>query len=625
MKNILKNFLVLLLAIFATCSMNLIILDNATIGEMLFNDNSEPTLYKLVYDFNTDGEVYESYYPTNRINHIILFIIMFFVIRFAIDIKDIRLRYCALSLAILFSIFEIIGNSIALYTSVRVIMEQWIISLFKFIGLIIGYYSIIASLFKKISDFNNKVVKKDNKENIFFTKNKKSIFSVTLFILICWLPYFLKEFPGITEYDAIMQIGQIKGTIEMSQWHPYIHTLLIKLCYNIGNLIFGNINAGVAIYTIIQMIIMALIFSITIYYLAKKEVDSKIRFILLLYFSFSPSIIINCLTMQKDVIFGGLMILFCIIFIEMLTNSKSFFENKRNIIITLLIFTLTILFRNNAIYMFVIIIPFIVIYKKEYRLEVSLLLSGALLSILIIYFLFTNILNIEKPRKVEVLSVPIQQIVRAGVDNKVTLTKDDFDIIKKFFYGIEDSEIFDFYRPFISDPVKLKFNIEYYEENKIEFFKLWWDFFLKYPISYIDAFFGTCSGYLDVKETRNLSMLVGTFENSLEIEANPILELKFVSFMENLKDNLQIPIIELLFNTAINFWIILFLLTYLIYKKKYNFVVAFIPMIVYFLTVLLGPLNGEYRYIFFTSTTMPLILGITLINENKAEKEIKDD
>ncbi len=48
-----------------------------------------------------------------------------------------------------------------------------------------------------------------------------------LICFVCWLPYFLYEFPGIMTADSLVQYEQITGVRGLSNHHPVIHTLCI--------------------------------------------------------------------------------------------------------------------------------------------------------------------------------------------------------------------------------------------------------------------------------------------------------------------------------------------------------------------------------------------------------------
>lgn len=60
-----------------------------------------------------------------------------------------------------------------------------------------------------------------------------------LVIWLCWMPYYILYYPGIVLGDSASQIWQSIGEYQLSNHHPVVHTLWIKLCIQIGSLYGG--------------------------------------------------------------------------------------------------------------------------------------------------------------------------------------------------------------------------------------------------------------------------------------------------------------------------------------------------------------------------------------------------
>ena len=118
-------------------------------------------------------------------------------------------------------------------------------------------------LFNKLpvlaSKFNTK------KEWKLFTNNKKSLFVVALLFFISYLPYFLYYFPGNINTDNIGSLYQITGIKPYSNMQPIVYTLIYGGLWNLGKMIFGTSTAGVATYTVFQMLYTSIVFSIILY------------------------------------------------------------------------------------------------------------------------------------------------------------------------------------------------------------------------------------------------------------------------------------------------------------------------------------------------------------------------
>lgn len=615
MKKILKTMGIVLLALWAVLSFNMRLEQGQDFVHML-----APTDYhEKVMLFASSPALFGNF-SGNQMAWVVLFGCMFVIIRKAFELKERRLSISALILAILFSVFQIVGECIPFYLGLDILFSYFWIAMIKWIGLLIAYYSVIVVVFSKISTWRQTEKMPELK---FFTSNKKSIFILIGILFVCWLPYLLKEFPGITTYDSIYQIQQALGIERLTTWHPVLHTLLIQFCMNIGNGIFHSANGGVAIYSIVQMILMATIFSISLWYMAKKDVPFGIRFATLLYFSFCPTFPLMSITMGKDTLFSGMMILLLMVLIELMTNTENFYKSKLAIILSVIAIIITSLFRNNALYMLILVTPFIVIYKKGYRIKISGLFLGSIVIVFMIHFMITNLFHIPQTNaggmsgEIEMFSVPLQQMARVMVDHNDAISEEDKNEICHFF---KSENFYESYQPFLADPIKGLVNAEYFAEHKGDFIKLWLRLLPRYFGSYVDSFLCMTSGYFDPEENR-ISLWTGVYPNDLGIEAKPIYEGYFVKMAEKLVFTQNIPIIGLFFNTAFGLWLILALGVFNLYQKRYKFSFVFLPILLYLLTVFLGPLNTEYRYIFFEFTCLPLFVGFTINNLEKRKEE----
>lgn len=76
-----------------------------------------------------------------------------------------------------------------------------------------------------------------------------------LVCLLCWLPYFLYEYPGIMSPDSINQFEQVVSMKPWSNHHPVAHTLCLDFFYHIGRSFTTDINAAISCYTIAQMLL----------------------------------------------------------------------------------------------------------------------------------------------------------------------------------------------------------------------------------------------------------------------------------------------------------------------------------------------------------------------------------
>lgn len=337
-------------------------------------------------------------------------------------------------------------------------------------------------------------------------------------IFLAWLPYFLRYYPGLLTSDSIVQLSQAIGISELTNHHPIFHTGIIALFVNIGQAIFGNINAGVAFYTIAQMLIMSGIFAFILRYLSKKQVPVIVRVITLLYYMFYPINALFSVTMWKDVLFAGILPIFIILCVELITNTEEFFSKKKNIVSYIIVSLLVLFARNNGMYVVVLTMPFIVIVLRKYWKKVIPLFVSIILIYAVIKTSVFALLDVKNGSVAEMLSIPLQQIARVVKYHEEELDEETINRINNFF---ECDNIGEKYNPILSDPVKAELNDEYFDENKGEFISLWFNLLTRYFKDYVESFISNSYGYYYPEASHWVANR--TMEpNNLGVEQTPI-------------------------------------------------------------------------------------------------------
>ena len=86
----------------------------------------------------------------------------------------------------------------------------------------------------------------------------KAVVGIALICFLCWLPYYLYEYPGIMTADSLVQYAEFAGDEPLSNHHPIVHTLLIKMFIDIATIFHADHQVGIALYTVFQMLFMAI-------------------------------------------------------------------------------------------------------------------------------------------------------------------------------------------------------------------------------------------------------------------------------------------------------------------------------------------------------------------------------
>ena len=96
-------------------------------------------------------------------------------------------------------------------------------------------------------------------------------FGSLLLLCLAWLPVYLAYYPGICAYDAPVQTGQIVEHYYFDH-HPIVHTLLLQGMLWLGTQLSGSMNAGMALYTALQMLLLAGSMSYGVLVLHRRQV-----------------------------------------------------------------------------------------------------------------------------------------------------------------------------------------------------------------------------------------------------------------------------------------------------------------------------------------------------------------
>lgn len=548
----------------------------------------------------------------NQIIWLFLCIFIYIIFKQANKYQGKRLKVCSGILGVLLAIFQVLGimtNSGWITNEVIITKEIVIFMLVKFITYALVFYNIIKILFSLVENIDWKKTRKD-----ILKPSIKTFIIVALLFFIAWLPYFLNYYPGITSFDTHYQLMQGFGVIPYDNHHPVVDTFIMSSVVKVGYAIAGNYNFGIALYSILQMIFCAITLSFVIYYMGKKNINPIIKLITFLCFAFVPFVPQFSIAVWKDVPFAMFMVWFLIGIIEMIINEENFFGKKRNLLIFVLVALCVLFFRNNGVYIVLLTLPFALFWKRKYWKQILLTFALPIVFYYIIIGPVFTKLDIAKSSPREMLSIPIQQMARIVKYKGDELSEEDKNIIGQYINIEEAAEVYD---PTISDPVKNGFNDGTYNQDKLNLIKLYVKLALRFPGETLEALVGNTYGYY-YPEVVTYSIATGVYKSPFEAEQFMDLhedQIVKISVLDNLIDSIydkQIPIVSLIANIGFVFWVVLGIVFYNIYQKRYKYLLMFIPVGILYLTCLASPVSGELRYIYSMFVSLPLFVGFGL-------------
>lgn len=338
-------------------------------------------------------------------------------------------------------------------------------------------------------------LKKMNKRVTLFSfikSSKEYYLLMFLFMIILWIPTYLAFYPGLFIYDAQAQYSQV-ALGDYNEFQPLLHTLLSFGIVVKGQILSGSINFGIALSTMLQIIIFAAIVSYWLLYMYEKKIQVWISVLTILIMTVYPPVAMNMMALTKDNYFALFVISFLLMNYRMFTE-QDFFEHKINPVLWITFGFLFMTYRNNAIYVVVVSLPiwgFMVLKNKMLRNK-AVTLALILLTLFAIFkFPVTHSIVRNGIDNREKLSIPAQQMVRVYRNHNNELTDREKQYIENVF---EDETVFFYYVPYMADMSKGNLKIEEIEKDWGKFIKVYAGLLRKYPKDCIEAFLHTNYG-----------------------------------------------------------------------------------------------------------------------------------
>jgi len=462
-----------------------------------------------------------------------------------------------------------------------------------------------------------------------------------LFFLICFfccLPFFLMYYPTWFNNDAIWQMEQILGMVPRSNHHPYFHTMIIQFFYQIGFRLSGTVTGGLAFYTFWQMTVMALVFAFILYRLYERGTRSLWLFIALLFYAVLPFNAVLTICMGKDEFFAAAMFFYTWTIAEYAICDEKI-SGKGGNLRYLAYFAsglLVCLLRSNGIFIFlgtsVILFVSDCIRKKSVR-KVAKWKYGCTALVFVCYLLYhgpiLRALQVEPPDIIEGLAMPVQHLTCAYLKGG-ELTEEEVAMIEKV---VPTDRLEEAYNPYLFDPVKALIREEgdqqAIEEQKWEYFRLWFHAGLHNPLQYMVAEVRQTMGYwaYRIRDYQYVYSEYFMVDNPFGVTA----ERKLFSYDDSLAMGKYLQGFQDFFNRAwslgLNTWLMFFGLAYAAYERRN--LMPYVPSLMLFVTLLLAtPVYNEFRYIYGMFITLPFLFSYSFgIREDGAScrKEAADE
>lgn len=521
-----------------------------------------------------------------------------------------RLLGYASALGAVFSAVTVAGTELKKYGAFRPFAWGNLfagLGLFVLLGLVYG--AALAGLFWLLDRQSERELKKEG----LLSRLSGNGFFVFALLLICWIPVWLAFFPGHFSADSLTQFESYYNEDPYSH-HPLIHTALLGFCMMIGIDMHpeGYATYGLAIYCAVQMALLAACVAYACWWMKRRHVPVWARIAVTLLFAIGPFYAPWPFCAQKDVLFAALVLLFCL----QLVDLWQFGMKPVRLIFFAVIAVLMMLFRNNGVYALALLLPFAIWWGRGRRIRLGALLAGCMALYLIINTTMVNVMQATEGSRVEILSIPLQQIARTLRDDPEAIAL-DADGVLETLYG--DTDPASIYHDQIADPVKWAVDYDLLDENIPELLKLWARMGVGHLKTYVEAFMVQNLPYIlpysDMLYNFDMTVHQIDFFPIEQYSFYPELRKVYMEYDETLSF-MGIPGTRLMSDTAFFVWLTLIGFVYALYRRERGLMMAFGFLLTVWITCLLGPV-ALMRYMLGLFYATPVLLAYLLIPGRK--------
>lgn len=452
-------------------------------------------------------------------------------------------------------------------------------------------------------------------------KNNKQWLVYAGLIFLCYLPLFLLFFPGIVSVDSAVQLRQAIGEGEWSNWHPVLHTLFLSAPVMLGFSLFGDLTAGIALATLLQMVIVCLIFGYVGHWAIKKTGRRWIGYALIAFFALCPITACYAITMWKDILFSTLFLLLVVKVYDLICNYQR--EEKINIKNMLLVFFVAMLvafFRNGGILIFIVLGVALLVYCKRSRKYIGLATIVGSVVILLVQGPIYDFAGITASPFMESMSIPAQQIGYVASQND--LSDSEKAMLSKY---VNVDKLAESYTPMDADPAKNCFDYYAVEQDKGGFLRAWTEVLKSHFGSYAMAYILHIYPYWYI-QSESWALDLGHTHDDVWLKQ----EYTDVSLLGDwLRDFIR-RVEYGLMNTAwlgwlssvgVLVWGLIAMVVIFLYQKRYYMLVVLSCILAYVASLLVAsPVPGIFRYMYSVLLVMPILVIICFIKNKNGGK-----
>ena len=523
------------------------------------------------------------------------------------DRADGRMLKYTYTLGFLFACMTAFGYSLNAFGEVR--FTDW-----KMIASVIVYTRVfsmgICLFWKHICEREKAPAKADaqNRFTLFVRWLFRRPVLVAGIMLLCWVPCFLSIYPGNFVYDAETVFNQTG--YGFNDAIPYMHSWFVVNALLKSLAWTGYFNRGIAFLTLLQMLLLASLFSFILCTLHRRGVSAAICFAGLLYYSLFPTVALLATCPVRDVTFGLLITLSAFLIWLAVKDPAKFSASASAPVLLGICIAVTVLSRNNSdskmAYLLLLLFCVIcLLWCREKKWRCTLLFSAFLFGCYVVLSLFFSGAcqpHSEYPSTTS-LSFLTQPISRAWVETGSTWSEEEQAEYARYF---ETEGLL--YADGLGDISASRLKTTADENGgHLAFLRFWCREGIRHPAAYLNAWLANSkalwspcavlNGYNYDGARAYGEMEKSYFSFSEEIDSPgtfngkfPLMH-RFYSAVATKLSFEKVPLLSALFSVSFHFWVLLSAFFLALYRKDnagksflfilllYTLITAFVPII----------------------------------------------
>ena len=508
---------------------------------------------------------------------------------------------------------------------------------------VLGFCVVVAGLFLFFKKFVYNLILFMDKHNAFSRSKRrdgKKVFLLSFLLFeAVFIFYMLLFFPGRISRDVTGQVFQYIGLYGMTDKYPPVHTKLLGSLYvggislfnGLGITSFANEAGGILFNCFIQLTFFALSLSYLIYTLYSININKKIIYITLLANTLIPLVPVFAVTVSYFVWYSGSLIF--LISLSLRLKYKKYIKQDTSIPWYKRNFFDDTVFECGGLFVFLIAIclfgPFGMVAGIAFtactllqKLNTKKYIPITAISALITALIINGATRVERDRERDIPTHNIMQLARV-ITNEDDLSKEEkreVSALMRYEYipmaYSEDTSLW-------VDNIHALVRVSGGEYNKDSIQKIWANVGARHKVEYLKSIYTLTGNYFD--PLSHLSIKYEQRENNI-LSGLPDYtvfgykaEEGILNFLYTLE---KIPILNIVFSLPLMLWLTLLFLIYTLVKRKYEYVLYYLPFIVtWTATVITAEHINTFEALMPVACLYPLLATLPFYKRGDEERE----